>query len=399
MTKPPFSSRTQYIGLLLILFMTPLSGATIDIYTPSIPSIMHHFLTTSTLAQITVPAYIFGYAAGQLFVGTSTDVYGRKYIAIGTTVLFALVSALAPFSPNIGFLIFLRFLQGVFVNGATTVNKSLLSDLFEQERRMKYANYITISWAMAPIIAPYIGGYLQVYFGWHAPFYFLAIYGALIVLFYLFLVPETNLNRIPLDTKLIANNYKSLVTHTQFIACTFCLGLVYAFITVFNVIGPFLIQKELHYSPVFFGKVALLMGVAWLMGNILNRLLIKYIRFKYLGTAATILIVTTAIIATIFSMIVGVDLYMIIVPTLIIFISGGTIFTNCLGKCLSLFPHIAGSAAAMMGVIFLTISASISFIASFFKADSAVPFAVIYLTLAILLAITLPFVFRQTKQH
>lgn len=45
----------------ILLLMVPLTGATIDIYVPSLPAITEHFGTSVRLVQWTIPSYLVGY--------------------------------------------------------------------------------------------------------------------------------------------------------------------------------------------------------------------------------------------------------------------------------------------------------------------------------------------------
>ncbi len=50
----------------LLLFIVPLLGMCTDIYSPSLPVIIHYFNTTSSLSQLTIPVQ-YGYAIGVFF--------------------------------------------------------------------------------------------------------------------------------------------------------------------------------------------------------------------------------------------------------------------------------------------------------------------------------------------
>ena len=66
------------LRIVLLLCIVPLSGMCTDIYSPSLPVIMHYFNTTSSLSQMTIPAFIFGLGLGQFVLGVLSDSYGRR---------------------------------------------------------------------------------------------------------------------------------------------------------------------------------------------------------------------------------------------------------------------------------------------------------------------------------
>ncbi len=48
----------------------------------------------------------------------------------------------------------------------------------------------------------------------------------------------------------------------------------------FNTIGPFLVQEVLHLSALDYGRIALLLGGSWFLGNLTSRLLFDLSKTK-----------------------------------------------------------------------------------------------------------------------
>lgn len=57
--------------------MAPISGLTVDIYTPSLPIITEHMHTSPDLARLTVSVLLLSYGAFNLLFGTLSDSVGR----------------------------------------------------------------------------------------------------------------------------------------------------------------------------------------------------------------------------------------------------------------------------------------------------------------------------------
>jgi DHA1 family bicyclomycin/chloramphenicol resistance-like MFS transporter len=87
--------------------MVPLTGATIDIYVPSLPAITTHFGVPVQLVQWTIPSYLIGYSLAQLFCGALSDVGTKSAPDLGIS-LYTGASCLAAFSPSIAILIGVR---------------------------------------------------------------------------------------------------------------------------------------------------------------------------------------------------------------------------------------------------------------------------------------------------
>ena len=200
--------RHQIIAYIVILTM-PLSGLTIDIYTPALPIIAHLFQASVKLTQLTIAFYLAGYGLSQLFWGPLSDQIGRhKTILIGLYT-FIIATMVIPFAPNIDTILVMRLIQGIAIGAINTCSRAVLLDLFDQKKFAKYTNYTTIAYALSPIIAPVIGSYLTQYLGWHTCFYFLTIYSVIILALTHSFYFRTNKTTIPFKLANIKSNVGS----------------------------------------------------------------------------------------------------------------------------------------------------------------------------------------------
>lgn len=371
--------------MLVILLMIPLTGAGIDIYVPSLPAITHDFGVTENLVQLTIPAYLIGYSVAQLFYGALSDAIGRKKLLIAGVIFYIITSVVAPFSHTIYTLIFIRFLQGVGISAPGVLAKAIVNDSFDKSELPIMTNYMTIAWAIGPILAPMLGGYLQFYFNWHASFYFLALYGLLNLITIILFLPETNKNRHPVKLSTLMQNYKTTFSSKTFIICIIALAILYAYMILFNIVGPFLVESVLNYSPIVFGHLALLLGIAWFLGSLCNRFLIKYYSVPTLIKIGVVINLLASLFMWICAISHFLNLSILIIPTLFIFFGGSIMFTNYFGTCLSIFPNIAGTASAAMGTLFIAGTAFTGALASMLKTQTQLPLASCYLVMTLII--------------
>ncbi|MEM9244040.1 MAG: MFS transporter [Pseudomonadota bacterium] len=379
-TKP---NRPWYL-VPIILLMVPSTGAGIDLYIPSLPWIVKSLHTSAFLVKLTISTYLIGYAIGPLFFGILSDNLGRiRPLQYGLLVYIA-VCIICALTSNIWVLLTMRFLQGFAVGAIGNTFRAVITDAFELgDDRHRMSASVTLAWTLGPVIAPFIGGYLQHYFGWRANFVFFVLYGVFLLACSLIL-PETNPHPTSISVKTALRNYCKIGSNFLFFAGAITLGMLYGGIVIFNVVGPFLVQKVMGYNAIEFGHIALLLGIGLFIGSLVNRLLLNY----FSSDKITITAVSIAIVASIIMLLLGLffplNILYLIAPLFIIFLFTLNLFGACLSLCLSIFPEMAGMAGAMMGFVFVLLTTLISIMASFLKTNTQAPLAIAYIAIFVL---------------
>lgn len=379
----------SHIKLILIAILTlyPLVGMGIDLIAPSLPAISHDLNASNTFSKNLITFYLFGYMLGNFLIGFLSDAIGRHKPMLLGFIIFITVSILPALFNEPLLLLFARFLQGFTIAAFAVSSRAVLSDILPRDRLIRTATLIATMWGIGPIIGPIIGGYLQFYFNWQMCFYFFAFMGFIGLLAMIFIIPETHFHRQPLQYKQLKNNFITILTHRTFLGIVMLMGISYSLLIVFNTLGPFLIQTSLGYSSVYFGQIALLMGVTFLAGTFLCRRLLKQLYPEDIFFYAILIFTFIAAIGVLLVLIYGNAIWVIIIPSLCMFLGCGIIYPAAMGKGLSLFRHLAGSASATMNLISISITSITAFIMSFIHADNVIIITYIYLGLMILASI------------
>src|SRR5882672_10528806 len=97
----------------LLAALSAVGPLTTDMYLPSLPDIVSSLGGTTAQGQLTISAYLVGFAVGQILYGPLSDRHGRKPVLIGAIVLYGLASALCAASLSLPMLIGARFLQAL----------------------------------------------------------------------------------------------------------------------------------------------------------------------------------------------------------------------------------------------------------------------------------------------
>lgn len=158
------------VSLLLLIILGAIGAVTplaIDMYLPAMPVIAQNLGVSDGLVQMTLTAYMAGFAIGQLLHGPLSDTFGRKPVMLIGLILFSVGAFICATVTSIEALSWVRAAQGFAGAAAAVVIQAVVRDMFEREDFARVMSFITIVIIIAPLIAPVLGGNLAVWFGWH----------------------------------------------------------------------------------------------------------------------------------------------------------------------------------------------------------------------------------------
>ena len=387
------------LRIVLLLCIVPLSGMCTDIYSPSLPVIMHYFNTTSSLSQMTIPAFILGLGLGQFVLGVLSDSYGRRKILLAGLFLTVVMSLVAASATNILFLIGTRFVQGLAASSPAAVGRAILVDSYSGKDLSRKSGYSGVCYALGAIVSPMIGGYLQHFFGWQASFVALAIYAGILFIVSALFIPETLKHRHAFSAKTIFNNAGALISNPIFIYLILTMLFTYNFVLTFNVVGPFLVQHVLHKSVIFYGHIAMFLGFGWLVGSFANRFFIE--RFSHRSLVIVVSFVSLLMVA-VFGVLTetrSMTILNLVLPCFLIYVAAAMVFTNAYSMMLRIFKKTAGTTSSLFGSLTLVANSILTGLVGAFHVKTQGPMAIYYGVMGVLLVLVGTCVFRATREH
>lgn len=340
----------------------PLSGFVTDIYLPSFPSMAREMSVSEKDIQITLTTYLLSYGISQLFVGGILDSIGRYRPKLLALFLLMISSILITMTNSILLICLLRILQGIAVSVLVVATRAIFVDIYDSERVKHYLSYFTIVWSCGPILAPFLGGYLEKLFNWHANFYFLAFYAGFLFLFEWFFSEESLPEKKKLDLSENISLYKMMLKNRIFMLGIFILGLSYSIVMVFNITGPFIIENTFHFTPVVIGYCTLILGFSWMIGGFIGK---RRLSLDFKPRILLPILLQLILIATLITTSFFVESLFIMIPfAFFIHICSGILFTSFFTTSMLYFPKNAGTAGGLMGGLVYVITSVTSFIIS-----------------------------------
>jgi DHA1 family bicyclomycin/chloramphenicol resistance-like MFS transporter len=274
----------------ILAFLGMVGALAIDTYLPSIPAIGREFNVGPLAVQQTLSIFLYSFAFMMLFYGTLSDSFGRRPVIMVSLFVYTLASLGAAFAPTFGWLLAFRALQGLSAGAGSVVGAAIVQDRFEGAQAQKMMSQIMMVFGLAPAIAPVLGGFIYVHFGWRSTFYFLAAFGALMWLLAWRALPESlpQEDRHPFHPGAIAANYLKVLSNPRFVLLSLTVGLAFGGLSLYIGSAANFVMEILHLPETAFGWMfiplisGMVLGSAW-GGKYAARIAPK--RMKWLGFA------------------------------------------------------------------------------------------------------------------
>ncbi len=389
--------KNQNIATILAFALIPLSGFATDIYIPSLPTMAGEMNISSVQVQLTLSIFLISYGVAQLFVGSLLDSFGRYKIGLYSLLIFAFASLVIAITHNIYLIYLMRIIHGLSVGAIVVAKRAYFVDLFTGDKLKHYLSLFSIIWSTGPIIAPFVGGYLQTVFGWESNFYFLAGFALVFAVLEFVFSGETLKHFTDFQLKKITNIYLEMIKTSSFTLGIVMLGLAYCMVMVYNMTGPFIIEHELHYSPVVAGYSSLILGFAWMVGGFIGKATINKPFFSRLMINSLLQMVF--VIVMMISLNFVSNLYSLIFFAFIIHIGAGFTFNNYFTFCLSKFPKNAGIAGGLTGGITYVIVSFLSYgVVNIFPAKDERNLSFSYLVMIIISGLVMVLIMKTRKK-
>lgn len=332
--------------------MTAIGPLSIDMYLPALPSLTSELGTTTSLAQLSLTACLLGIAMGQLFVGPVSDRRGRKKPLMVSLVFYALSSLLCVFSPNIGVLVFLRFIQGASGAGGIVISRAMVRDLFSGSDMTKFVSLLMLINGVAPILAPVAGGQLLQFTSWRGVFVVLCVLSLLMLLAAIFGLPETlaDENQSKGGVKHTLFTYKSLLKDKIFMGYAASQGLVMAAMFAYISGSPFVVQNVFGASPQAFSLFFAVNGLGIIIASQITGKLAGKVSETALLKAGLSIAVFGGISLLVISAFAP-SLYGILAALFLAVSSVGIVSTTSFSLAMQNQQRSAGSASALLGLL------------------------------------------------
>lgn len=357
MNRPAPASFKLAILLTALVAFGPIST---DLYLSSLPDMARDLGGGIAQAQTTLSVFLLGFAVGMPVYGPLSDRFGRRPVLLGGVCLYLLGSVACLLAADMNALIASRFVQALGACCGPVVARAVVRDVYPREQAARVMSYMSSAMALAPFVAPMLGGWVHTLFGWRANFGLLAGFGLALLPALWWLLRETNTHpdAQALHPARMAANYRTLLTNGRAMGYMLVVSFVFAGMFSFISASSFVLIEVLGLSPALFGFGFAIVVAGYIVGGLVAgtwtaRLgLDRMIRVGVFGCAACGVLAAALAWSGIQTMAA------VLLPIMGYFFFSALALPNSTAGAIAPFSRMAGIASALVGMMQMSAGAA-----------------------------------------
>ncbi|NBR88745.1 MAG: Bcr/CflA family efflux MFS transporter [Rhodobacteraceae bacterium] len=335
--------------LMTLILLTSLSVLSLNMFLPSLSRIAADFEADYALVSLSIGGYLAVSSVLQIIMGPLSDLYGRRPVMLGALSLFTLASLGCLFAPNITVFLGFRMLQSGVIGGMV-LSRAIVRDMHGQKEAARLLGVIGMAMALAPLLAPVLGGVLDEVFGWRATFLLFVVLGLCMLVLVFADLGETNHNRAARFTDQF-RSYPALFRDRLFWA--WCGGIVFSVGGFYAFLGgaPKVGEEAFGLSPAVLGLGMGSISAGFMLGNYLYGRLSPRVGGARVMVAGRVLALIGPLAGVgLFVMGLG-NVWTLFGPILFVGLGNGLTLPGANAGVMSVSPRLAGSASGLSGAL------------------------------------------------
>ena len=371
---PPGATAGRPPHIAILIAITAIGPLALNIFIPSIPGLVRVFETDYGTAQLALTLYLIGIACGQLIYGPLSDRFGRRPVLLAGLGVFVAASLVCALAPSIGMLIAGRIAQAVGGCAGMVLSRAIVRDVYERDKAASTLAYITMAMAVAPAVAPALGGFLEVWFGWQASFLLVLGCGAAVWLWSLGSLRETNFRRQPLPGPVgMAIGYAALLRSPEFLGYALNTAFASAVFFAFLAGAPYIMIDLLKRPPSEYGTLFVLVSAGYALGSFIAARMATRLGARRLVLGGTLVNLAGVAVMGGLGLLGLFDALAIFLPMCVVAVGNGVSMPSGIAAAISVNPRVAGAASGLLGFLQMSVGAVATVAVGYLKDDDQMP--------------------------
>lgn len=337
--------------LITILYSNGILAATM--YLPSLPTIGDQLSAPAEILPITLTAYFLTFAGGQLLFGPLSDRYGRRPLLLGGLAVMVAGSAACALVDSLQGLLLARGAQGLGASSAMAIGRAIINDSYERTQAARATSVISAAMAIAPIVAPLLGGLVEQYIGWRANFWISGAVTLSVMLVLMRRMPETytpGLSSGPLLAGIL-RAYGFLLGSRIFLTFGLLNMGIFAGLHGFSAAAPSVLIGSMDLDPVDFGILMAFGSAGFFVGAVLSSWLGARLGLRRMVDLGVLCMVVGAVGLAVWGGLFGPSVTAIVILRTVWAIGMGLALPNSVVAAVGVNPAALGAGAALSGFL------------------------------------------------
>lgn len=345
-------------SILLACLIISIGQLSMGLVMPALPWIAKDFAISLEDAQFLVGVYLLGFGPSQFIYGPISDALGRKRVLlVGLLIAMCGLLVIILQADSFQSMVAGRFIQGLGTGCCAVLARASVRDQFSGAELPMAMSSIMIVASITPLIAPVIGGFINVYFGWQMVFTSLMIYVfiACAVLMLKFQETLTQYKPIPSPKNMLVQ-YAQLLNSRYFLSFASISWLNFSLMITSVTLMPFIMQNQIGMDSDEYALWALIPALGLLTGaTICNRFRVKMGNKKMLLCAPFF-----HLISALWLLLCPVEPLYLMLGVFWMIVGNGIALPCSQSLVMQPYKEMAGAAAAMSGGGQMIVSAMVS---------------------------------------
>lgn len=380
------TKKRRFITILLLGLLTAIVPFTIDMYLPGFPDIARSLNTTVSKVALSLSSFFIGMGIGQLLYGPLLDRFGRKKPLYAGILIYCITCLGCAYTTSIENLILLRFLQAIGACSATICATAMVRDIFPIHENAKIFSFLILVLSASPMLAPSVGSWLTIEFGWRSIFFALTFLIVLIFFGVLFFLPETKDadKNYSLHFSSVLRNYRLVLGESYFTVYAVTGGIAFAGLFAHISSSPGVFMDHYALSQKQYGLLFAALASGLITASQVNTILLKHYKSELLIERSLVLQFFFSIILLIISLL-NVDSFWVTTGLLFLYLSSiGLVMPNASALAMKPFEKNAGSASALLGFFQMGLGSLATVFVGVFDIKTVFPLALAILVCSLL---------------
>lgn len=339
-----------------LALLTALSAITLNMFLPSLPAMSRELGARESVVALALSGYMLVTATFQLVLGPLSDRLGRRPVMLGALAVYVLASAGCMLARDVTLLLACRMAQGVVIAGMV-LSSAVIRDQFDARQAAARMGTISSAMAVAPMLGPMVGGWLDIVLGWRAVFALYTLLGAALLMLVWFDMGET---RRPGAGGPRAADWAALLGSPRYMAYVLCaafsVGAFYMFVTGV----PYVATAVWGLSPAQVGVGVGSITAGFMAGATITARLAPKRGIRPLIVAGRLLSIVGMVLALALFAAGATHPLLLFGLTLFVGLGNGLTLPNANAGALSVRPELAGTAAGLAGALAIALGALLS---------------------------------------